>query len=155
MPRVLGGLLRNQWIGTGAHHLDPSFCWSFVYYSDDDGRAWKRSRQGEIYIWAAKTMSWSMTAEPSVAEVEPRVRRFLESMPVNFPVLLDQDRAVAKAWKISTLPSTVVLDSGLKPKLVVEADYAWDRIEPDALIEMLRSAQTTPTTKSTNQGGKS
>jgi hypothetical protein len=73
----------------------------------------------------------------SVAEVEPTLRRFLESTPVNFPVLLDQDRAVAKAWKASTLPSTVIFDSNLKPRLVVEADFAWDRIEPRDLVEML------------------
>ncbi len=71
IPRTLGGLMRDQWIGTGAHHLDSGFCWSFVYYSDDDARTWKRSRGGEIYIWESKTMGWSMTAEPSVAEVEP------------------------------------------------------------------------------------
>jgi peroxiredoxin len=73
----------------------------------------------------------------SVAEVEPTLRRFLESTPVNFPVLLDQDRAVAKAWKVSALPSTVILDSNLKPRLVVEADFAWDRIEARDLVEML------------------
>ena len=38
-----------------------------------------------------------------VAEVPARVRRFLESAPVNFPVLLDADRAVTKAWGVSAL----------------------------------------------------
>jgi peroxiredoxin len=65
----------------------------------------------------------------SVAEVDPRVKRFFEAMPVNFPVLLDRDRAIAKSWKISTLPTTYVLDANMKPKLVVEADFAWDTVE--------------------------
>jgi peroxiredoxin len=65
----------------------------------------------------------------SVAEVDPRVKRFFEAMPVNFPVLLDRDRAIAKSWKISTLPTTYVLDANLKPVLVVEADFAWDSVE--------------------------
>jgi peroxiredoxin len=65
----------------------------------------------------------------SVAEVDPRVKRFFEAMPVNFPVLLDRDRAVAKSWKISTLPTTYVLDANMKPVLVVEADFAWDTLE--------------------------
>jgi peroxiredoxin len=69
----------------------------------------------------------------SVAEVAPRVERFLATMPLNFPVLLDQDRAVAKAWRISSLPSTVVLGPDLVPKLVVEADYPWDTVEPSEL----------------------
>src|ERR1700730_12636951 len=47
----------------------------------------------------------------SVAEVEPRVKRFLEAMPVNFPVLLDRERTIAKSWKISALPTTYVLDA--------------------------------------------
>ena len=89
----------------------------------------------------------------SVAEVELRVRRFLESTPVNFPVLLDQDRAVAKAWNISALPSTVILDSNLKPRLTAEADFAWDGIEPSALIDMLKPETTKQTTTSSHPGG--
>jgi thiol-disulfide isomerase/thioredoxin len=65
----------------------------------------------------------------SVAEVDPRVKRFFEAMPVKFPVLLDRDRAIAKSWKISTLPTTYVLDANMKPVLVVEADFAWDTVE--------------------------
>jgi thiol-disulfide isomerase/thioredoxin len=65
----------------------------------------------------------------SVAEVDPRVKRFFEAMPVDFPVLLDRDRAIAKSWKISTLPTTYVFDANMKPMLVVEADFAWDTVE--------------------------
>ena len=65
----------------------------------------------------------------SVAEVDPRVRRFFEAMPVDFPVLLDRDRTIAKSWKISTLPTTYVLDANMRPMLVVEADFAWDTVE--------------------------
>jgi peroxiredoxin len=65
----------------------------------------------------------------SVAEAEPRLKRFFEATPVDFPVLLDRDRAVAKSWKISTLPTTYVLDANMKPMLVVEAEFAWDTID--------------------------
>jgi peroxiredoxin len=71
----------------------------------------------------------------SVAEVDPRVRRFLETMPLDFPVLLDRDRAVAKGWNVSTLPSTFVLDANLRPRFVVESDFAWDGIEPSSLSD--------------------
>jgi thiol-disulfide isomerase/thioredoxin len=67
----------------------------------------------------------------SVAEVDPRVKRFFEATPVGFPVLLDRDRAIAKSWKISALPTTYVLDANMKPMLVVEADFAWDTIDVD------------------------
>jgi len=71
----------------------------------------------------------------SVAEPGMRVRRFLETMPLKFPVLLDPDRATAKSWSVSTLPTTIVLDANLKARLIVETDYAWDTIDPRTLIE--------------------
>lgn len=77
----------------------------------------------------------------NVAEVDLRVRTFFEKQPVIFPVLLDRDRAVTRAWGISALPSTVVLDAGLEPRLFVEGDLDWMR--PDVLnaIQSLHPAQ--------------
>jgi thiol-disulfide isomerase/thioredoxin len=77
----------------------------------------------------------------AVADVDLRVERFLQTIPVNFPVLLDRDRAVAKAWTIWTLPSTVILDGNLRPRLGVEADFPWDQIEPAALLDQIKSVQ--------------
>ena len=57
--------------------------------------------------------------------------------PINYPVLLDRDRAVTRAWKVGTLPTTFVLDADLRPRLVVEAEFAWDRIDPGKFFEML------------------
>lgn len=88
----------------------------------------------------------------AVADVDLRVQRFLQEIPVNFPVVLDRDRAVAKAWKISTLPSTVILDRNLKPRLGVEADFAWDQIEPGALIDQIRSAQANQSIRLSKEG---
>lgn len=72
----------------------------------------------------------------SVAEVDVRVRNFVEKLPVNFPVLLDRDRSVAKAWNVSALPTTFLLDRTLKPRLFVERDYDWDRLD---IGEVLKS----------------
>ena len=69
----------------------------------------------------------------SVAEADVRVDRFLQSMPLRFPVLLDRDRAVTKSWNVSTLPTTFVLDSELKASLLVEGDFAWDTLDLDKL----------------------
>ncbi len=63
----------------------------------------------------------------SVAEADGAVRRFFAGDPVPFSILLDRDRAVAKAWSIHTLPSTVVLDHGLKPRFLAEGDVDWAR----------------------------
>jgi len=65
----------------------------------------------------------------SVAEVDPRVKRFFDAAPVDFPVLLDRDRRIAKSWNISSLPTTYVLDANMKPMLMVEADFAWDTVD--------------------------
>jgi thiol-disulfide isomerase/thioredoxin len=80
----------------------------------------------------------------SVAEVDARVKRFMQSMPVKFPVLLDRDRAVAKSWKVSTLPTTFVLDSALNARLVVETDYAWDTLDPVMLIDKMSPSRDRP-----------
>jgi len=65
----------------------------------------------------------------SVAEVDGAVRRFFADDPLPFAILLDRDRAVAKAWDIHTLPSTVVLDGDLRPRFVAEGDVDWTRAD--------------------------
>jgi peroxiredoxin len=69
----------------------------------------------------------------AVADADQRVQRFFATTPVDFPVLLDRDRAVAKAWQVATLPATFVLDDALRPRFVVETDYAWDSLDPKEL----------------------
>lgn len=65
----------------------------------------------------------------SVADADQRVKHFLEQAPVNFPVLLDRERTVAKSWNVSALPTTYILDANLKPMLVIESDFPWDTID--------------------------
>ena len=73
----------------------------------------------------------------SVAEPELRVRRFFEASPARFPVLLDADRAASRAWRVDSLPTTFLLDSGLRPRLVTETDLAWDEIGAARLLARL------------------
>jgi peroxiredoxin len=73
----------------------------------------------------------------SVAEVPLRVRRFIEQTPLNYPVLLDEDRAVAKAWSVDTLPTSFILDAELKVRLAVESDCRWDELDVTQLLEKL------------------
>jgi len=88
----------------------------------------------------------------SVAEPDIRVQRFLQSTPVGFPVLLDRDRAVAKAWQVETLPTTFVLDSQLSPRFVVEGDYSWDALDQAKLNAAMAAQQhaLTQNTEGTN-----
>lgn len=72
-----------------------------------------------------------------VAEVDLRVRAFFAKHPADFPVLLDRDRAVARAWQVSTLPTTFVLDADLAPRLFVEGDLDWSQPAIRSALETL------------------
>jgi thiol-disulfide isomerase/thioredoxin len=85
----------------------------------------------------------------SVTEVDVRVRRFFETEPVSFPILLDRDRAVSATWQVSTLPTTFALDRSLKPRLVVEGDFDWDRVDSD---ERLSALATEPINRTAHRG---
>jgi thiol-disulfide isomerase/thioredoxin len=61
----------------------------------------------------------------NVGEPDSRVHRFFDTLPVDFPILLDRDKVVTKAWQIATLPTTVVLDRTLAPRFIVESDLDW------------------------------
>jgi thiol-disulfide isomerase/thioredoxin len=65
----------------------------------------------------------------AVAEVPIRVKRFLAQAPVAFPVLLDEDRAVAKGWNVTTLPTSFVLDADLKVRRMIAHTVDWDRFD--------------------------
>ena len=84
----------------------------------------------------------SLTNVPiSVAEADGAVRRFFAGEALPFAILLDRDRAIARAWKIHTLPSTVVLDRTLKARFIAEGDVDWAR--PDVmkiLADLLKEA---------------
>lgn len=64
----------------------------------------------------------------SVAEPEMRVRRFVAATQPDFPILLDADRSVARAWGASVLPTSFVLDASLSPLMAAEESVAWDSI---------------------------
>jgi thiol-disulfide isomerase/thioredoxin len=71
----------------------------------------------------------------SVGEVPGRVRSFLRETPVSFPVLLDADRSVTKAWAVEGLPTTIVLDKHLTPILEVNRDVDWTGADVGVEIE--------------------
>lgn len=75
-----------------------------------------------------------------VAEVDLRVRAFFARLPVQFSVLLDRDRAVSKAWDVTALPTSFVLDATLTPRFFVEGDLDWSAPDVLAAIESLYPA---------------
>jgi thiol-disulfide isomerase/thioredoxin len=77
----------------------------------------------------------------NVAEVPGRVRRYLDAVPVKFPVLLDADRAVTRAWGVSILPTTFVLDRALDARLYVEGDLDWSRSDIRSALERVGATE--------------
>ena len=72
-----------------------------------------------------------------MADSEPRVRAFLQQTPVRFPLLLDRDGAVAKAWKVKLLPTTLIIDQAQRIRHAAYGELAWDSAEIKAAIEQL------------------
>jgi len=61
----------------------------------------------------------------NVAEPAARVRSFATAERISLPILLDADRKVTRAWHVSVLPTTFVLDATHTPRLFVEGDLDW------------------------------
>lgn len=70
----------------------------------------------------------------SVAEPVDRVRRFFAAHPIGFPVVLDHDRAAARRWGVSALPTTFVLGPERKPLWRADGDVDWDAGETRQLL---------------------
>jgi peroxiredoxin len=61
-------------------------------------------------------------------EPESRIRKFLTEVKVDFPVLLDPERKVAKAWDARILPASFVVgaDGRIRYSLVGEINWGHD-----------------------------
>ena len=94
-----------------------------------------RAELPALQRFAARTDSERLTILViAVGEPEMRVRRFRDELALTLPILIDGDRAVTKAWQVALLPTSVVLGPDLSARLGIEADIAWDDIDPEALI---------------------
>ncbi|MCS0504974.1 TlpA family protein disulfide reductase [Ancylobacter mangrovi] len=79
-----------------------------------------------------------------VGEVEVRVRRFFESQPVPFAILLDEDRSATKQWGIEFLPTSYVVDPAGNLGLFVAGPVDWDDPATDSIIQSLTTPATSP-----------
>jgi peroxiredoxin len=84
----------------------------------------------------------------NVGEPESRIGRFIGEVPLDFPVLLDQDTAVAKAWQARILPASFVVgpDGRIRYSVLGEIDWTDARVRKaiDALLPPSGSAATQP-----------
>ncbi|HVK92508.1 MAG TPA: TlpA disulfide reductase family protein [Mycoplana sp.] len=90
-----------------------------------------------------------------VGEVDARVRSFFRMYPVSFPVLLDRDRTITKAWQVVALPTSFVLEPELSPVLFVKGELDWnDRDVDSALDETIKSPAEGEPAFHEREGGK-
>lgn len=71
-------------------------------------------------------------------ETAARVQRFLESVDVPRPILLDPHGAAARAWTRRIFPTTVVVDPRGRPARVVVGEYDWLAADARALLDAVR-----------------
>ncbi len=72
----------------------------------------------------------------NLAEPEARIRKFLEGVPVRFPVLLDRDTQTTRAWQAKVLPATYIVgpDGVIRYRHVGEIDWS----KPEVREQILR-----------------
>jgi thiol-disulfide isomerase/thioredoxin len=73
----------------------------------------------------------------NVAEAQRRVRTVVERLGIEFPVLLDKDSAMFKAWGANVLPTTYVLDGRGRARYVGHGPMEWDRVDIVDMLERL------------------
>jgi len=61
----------------------------------------------------------------NVGEPESRIQRFMEQVPMPFPVLLDRDNAAAKAWRARVLPVSFLVGADGRVRYLAIGEYDW------------------------------
>ncbi|MFG1423791.1 TlpA disulfide reductase family protein [Roseixanthobacter liquoris] len=76
-----------------------------------------------------------------VGEVDARVRRFVETTPVAFPILMDRERLAARAFDVSVLPASILVGPDGRVRAQAQGPVDWDCAETDlTLAELLAPA---------------
>ena len=78
----------------------------------------------------------------NVDEPDSRVRSFLSQLPLDFPVLLDAEGRITRAWRVSVLPSSFLIahDGRIRYSAIGELDWASERVVR-LISEMLPSTR--------------
>ena len=75
----------------------------------------------------------------NIAEPDARIRKFLEIVPVGFPVLLDRDTSVSRAWSAKVLPVTYILGPDGRIRYYYRGELDWSKPEVrDAILKLLK-----------------
>ena len=82
----------------------------------------------------------------NLAESESRIRRFIEQVPLGFPVLMDRDSAAAKNWQARVLPISFLIgpDGRIRYSVVGGIDWTQDQVRKAILALMPPEIPATP-----------
>lgn len=70
-------------------------------------------------------------------EGEPRIRSFLQKVPVTFPILRDTDGGVARMWKVRIFPTSFVIDRTGSIRYSVVGAFNWSAPEAEKTLRTL------------------
>ncbi len=73
----------------------------------------------------------------NVKEEADLVERFLEDMPLGFPIALDSDGKLAGAWKAFVYPTSYLVDKAGRIRYSLNGTLEWDDPEIVEIIERL------------------
>lgn len=73
----------------------------------------------------------------NAGETPEQIRPFLNEVPLTFPILLDQDSARMKAWRVFVLPTSFLIDKRGQIRYSLSGHTEWDAPEAVAVIERL------------------
>jgi peroxiredoxin len=73
-------------------------------------------------------------------EPESRIRKFLSEMKVDFTILLDPERRVAKAWDARILPASFIVGGDGRVRYTLVGEIEWDHEHVVARISELLPA---------------
>jgi len=61
----------------------------------------------------------------NLAEPLSRIEKFVDSMPLGFPLLRDRDGGAGRAWKAKLLPASFLIDRDGKIRYVAYGEIDW------------------------------
>ena len=75
----------------------------------------------------------------NLAEPESRIARFLEAVPLGFPILLDRDAKAARAWQAKMLPATYIVgpDGAIRYRHLGELDWSKPEVR-ESIIRLMK-----------------
>jgi thiol-disulfide isomerase/thioredoxin len=71
----------------------------------------------------------------NLAEPESRITKFLDTVPVGFPILLDRDTKTTRAWQAKVLPATYIVgpDGAIRYRHLGDLDWSKPEVRQQIL----------------------